>query len=296
MPENRQRDLLVFFTIGAGIGAGIIVNGQLVHGLVHLIKKAGKDGIIKACGITTASDSQIFFFRWKLIMKRSEINDIMQKADKFIHKRGFYLPPFAYWTPDDWAKKGPEVSEIVENNLGWDITDFGKGDFSHFGLFLFNLRNGNPRNWQTMTGKLFAEKIMIVENGQITPMHFHWSKMEDIINRGGGKLLIQLYNVTPNEDLDTKNDVHVSVDGIRRVVKAGELVKLEPGESISLEQRCYHKFWGEGRVLIGEVSQVNDDHSDNRFYEQVGRFPAIEEDAPPLYPLCNDYRRYYKVK
>ncbi len=60
VPENRQHDLLVYFTIGAGIGAGIIVNGQLVHGLVHLLKKAGKDGIIMACGITTASDSQIF--------------------------------------------------------------------------------------------------------------------------------------------------------------------------------------------------------------------------------------------
>jgi fructokinase len=61
VPENRQCDLLAYFTIGAGIGAGIIVNGQLVHGLVHLLKKTGKDGIIKACGITTASDSQMFF-------------------------------------------------------------------------------------------------------------------------------------------------------------------------------------------------------------------------------------------
>jgi fructokinase len=34
-PENRQRDPLVYFTIGTGIGAGIIVNGQIVHGLIH---------------------------------------------------------------------------------------------------------------------------------------------------------------------------------------------------------------------------------------------------------------------
>jgi hypothetical protein len=229
-------------------------------------------------------------------MKRSEINTIMQNADEFIRSRGFFLPPFAYWTPEEWSKKGKEVGEIVENNLGWDITDFGRNDFRHFGLFLFTIRNGNPRNWQTKTGKLYAEKIMIVEEDQVTPMHFHWSKMEDIINRGGGKLLIQLYNATPGEDLDGKNDVPVSLDGMRQVVKAGAVVRLGPGESITLEQRCYHQFWGEGRVLIGEVSLVNDDHLDNRFHEPIGRFPDIEEDVPPLHLLCNDYGRYYKGK
>ena len=68
----------------------------------------------------------------------------------------------------------------------------------HFGLVLFTIRNGNPRNWETRTGKLYAEKIMLVEDGQITPMHFHWKKMEDIINRGGGQLALQLYNATPD--------------------------------------------------------------------------------------------------
>ena len=227
-------------------------------------------------------------------MKRSEINEIIQRADAFIRSQGFYLPPFAYWTPEEWGGKGREVSEIVENRLGWDITDFGKRDFKHFGLFLFTIRNGNPRNWQTLTGKLYAEKIMIVEDGQITPMHFHWSKMEDIINRGGGKLVIQLYTATPDDGLDRLSDVLVSVDGTRRMVESGSSLKLEVGESISLVQRCYHKFWGEGRVLVGEVSLVNDDQRDNHFYEPVGRFPDIEEDVPPLYLLCSDYDRFYK--
>lgn len=226
-------------------------------------------------------------------MKRSEINAIIRTADDFIRSRGFYLPPFAYWTLEEWAVMGQEVSEIVENGLGWDITDFGKGDFLHFGLFLFTLRNGNPRNWQTLTGKLYAEKIMIVEDGQITPMHFHWSKMEDIINRGGGNLVIQLYNATPEDGLDRFGDVPVSVDSVRRTVKAGSILRLRAGESISLAQRCYHKFWGEGRVLVGEVSLVNDDQRDNHFFEAVGRFPDIEEDEPPLYLLCGDYDRYY---
>ena len=227
-------------------------------------------------------------------MKRSEINAILQDADAFIRSRGFYLPPFAYWSPQAWATKGEEVHEIVENHLGWDITDFGLGDFRRFGLFLFTVRNGKSSNIQTMTGKLYAEKLMVVEDGQITPMHFHWSKMEDIINRSGGKLIIQLYNATAQDGLDTSSDVHVSIDGIQRTVKAGGIIQLEPGESISLVQRLYHKFWGERRVLVGEVSLVNDDYRDNRFYEPVGRFPDIEEDVPPLYLLCNDYDQYYR--
>ena len=207
---------------------------------------------------------------------------------------GFRLPPFAYWTPQDWATKGEEVREIVENQLGWDITDYGLGDYKRMGLFLFTIRNGSPENLKTGKGKLYAEKILIVGENQITPMHFHWNKTEDIINRGGGDLMVQLYNATDDDHL-ADTDVIVSTDGTRRVVKAGGVVRLTPGESITLPTRCYHKFWGEGgRVLVGEVSVVNDDRADNRFYDSLGRFPEIEEDEEPLYLLVTDYPRYYK--
>ena len=107
-------------------------------------------------------------------------------------------------------------------------------------------------------------------------------------------MVIQLYNSTEDEDL-ADTDVTVSTDGVKRVVKAGGIVVLSPGESITLPTRLYHKFWGaESRVMVGEVSVVNDDTTDNRFYEPVGRFPEIEEDEPPLYLLCNDYARYYR--
>ena len=226
-------------------------------------------------------------------MKRSKVNAIMRDVDAFVQKQGFHLPPFAYWTPEDWRTKGEEVREIIENGLGWDITDFGCGDYENYGLFLFTLRNGHPSNWETGQVKLYAEKIMVVGVDQFTPMHFHWRKMEDIINRGGGKLMIQLYNATEDGDL-ADTDVTVSMDGVRRILKAGEIVALSPGESITLVPGCYHKFWGaESRVLIGEVSLVNDDHADNRFHEPTGRFPEIEEDEPPLYLLCTDYPRYY---
>jgi D-lyxose ketol-isomerase len=222
-------------------------------------------------------------------VKRSEINVIMRDADAFIRAQGFYLPPFAYWTLEDWATKGPEVNEIIENGLGWDITDFGQGRYGELGLFLFTVRNGSVENLQTMQGKLYAEKIMVVGVDQVTPMHFHWNKVEDIINRGGGKLMIQLYNSTPDEDLDD-TDVKVSTDGVKRTIKAGDIVALDRGESITLPTGCYHQFWGtEDRVLVGEVSMVNDDDEDNRFHAPVGRFPDIEEDEPPLYLLTKDY-------
>jgi D-lyxose ketol-isomerase len=227
-------------------------------------------------------------------MKRSQINAIIRDAKAFLQERRFHLPPFAYWSPEEWTRKGEEAREIVERRLGWDITDFGQGEYEKLGLLLFTIRNGAPENLKTGKGKLYAEKILIVGVDQVTPLHFHWVKMEDIINRGGGNLVIQLYNSTPDEGL-AESDVTVSIDGIRRTVKAGGTVVLRPGESITLPPYCYHKFWGEeSRVLVGEVSLVNDDNLDNRFYEPVGRFPEIEEDEPPLHLLVNDYDKYYR--
>ena len=227
-------------------------------------------------------------------MKRSEINTLIRDAEAFIGQHGFHLPPFAFWSPADWASKGAEVREIVDNQLGWDITDFGLGTYQQKGLLMFTVRNGHPDNLKRMQGKVYAEKIMIVGVDQFTPYHFHWNKMEDIINRGGGKLMIQLYSAT-SDDKFADADVTVSTDGVQRVMEAGGVVVLGPGESISLTPRLYHQFWGaDERVLVGEVSMVNDDYTDNRFYDPVGRFPAIEEDEPPLHLLVTDYSRYYQ--
>ena len=229
-------------------------------------------------------------------MRRSEINRIEKRAVRFFKKHRFHLPPFAFWRPADWKKKGTECREIVDNMLGWDLTDFGSGNFSKFGLLLFTIRNGNYKNKKYI--KPYAEKVIILDEGQTTPLHFHWNKMEDIINRGGGNLVIQLYNSTKGDKL-ASTPVTVSLDGVARKVRAGGIVKLRPGESITLPRRLYHKIWaekGKGTVLVGEVSCVNDDMTDNCFYEKVGRFPSIEEDALPLYPLCFEYRKYWNRK
>lgn len=228
-------------------------------------------------------------------MKRSQINAIMGDAIAFMNQHQFHLPPFAFWSPDEWRRKGPEVREIVERELGWDITDFGGGQYDKLGLFIFTIRNGNPADLPKGGGKLYAEKLLIVDVDQITPFHFHWRKTEDIINRGGGNLLLQLYNSTPDGGL-ADTDVMVSTDGVVRTLPAGGIVSLSPGESITLPTGLYHKFWGaEGRVLVGEVSLVNDDNTDNRFLDPIGRFPTIEEDEAPLHLLVKDYGRYYRA-
>ena len=222
-------------------------------------------------------------------MKRSEINSVMRKALKLFDEYKVALPPFVLWTPEEWKTKGEECREIVDNMLGWDITDFGGGDFSKMGLFLITTRNGN-RKMPEKYPKVYAEKLMIVEENQVTPMHFHWFKTEDIINRGGGNLMIKLYKADENEGLSDE-DIEIVMDGVKKTFPAGTVVRLTPGESITFTKGIYHRFWGEeghGTVMVGEVSMCNDDANDNRFYDEIGRFPAIEEDEAPLYYLCNE--------
>ena len=229
-------------------------------------------------------------------MKRSEINAIMKDGLAFLKRMNFLMPPFAHWSPSDWKRKGAECHDIIDQQLGWDITDFGSGDFNKVGLFLFTIRNGKFSDLKLKDGKVYAEKIMIVRENQLTPTHFHYQKMEDIINRGGGNLVIRLWNSTPSEKL-AQSTVTVAMDGVQVKVKAGGTITLKPGESVCLPQRLYHRFWGQagkGMVLVGEVSRVNDDHVDNRFFDPVGRFPQIEEDVAPLHLLYNDYAKYYR--
>lgn len=221
-------------------------------------------------------------------MKRSEINHAIKYMEELTKENGFNLPPFCNWTPEEWADKGHEYDEIRDNMLGWDITDYGMGDWEKVGFALITLRNGNQNNPKYK--KVYAEKLLMLKEGQHSPMHFHWTKSEDIINRGGGTLIIHVYN-DDNGELGT-TDVEVNADGRLYSVPAGTGVELKPGESITLWPHQYHDFDvkpGTGDVLIGEVSMCNDDNTDNRFYEEMGRFPEIEEDEPAYRLLCFEY-------
>ena len=224
------------------------------------------------------------------MMKRSEIDNLIEEAVSLFADAGFKLPPFAFWTVLEWQKRDAEADEIRDNGLGWDVTDYGQDDFYRTGLLLFTLRNGNYAR-QKQYPKGYAEKIMVVRENQKTPFHFHWNKREDIINRGGGNLVLELYLADDQNRLSDASFA-VNTDGVRRTVAPGGTVILRPGESICLEPYVYHTFYGEegkGTVIVGEVSDVNDDANDNCYLDKVGRFPSIVEDVPAKYYLCTEY-------
>jgi D-lyxose ketol-isomerase len=228
-------------------------------------------------------------------MNRSHVNHIVAEAQRFVDSFQFALPPFAQWSLADWQRHLPDADEIVAHRLGWDITDFGAGDFARFGLVLFTLRNGALANLQSGKGKLYCEKLLICQPDQMNPLHYHWTKVEDIINRGGGDFVLELFNGNADGSRDEQNAVRVKTDGLWRSIPAGGQVRLRAGESITLEPYCYHRFWAErAPVLVGEVSLVNDDLHDNCFFEPVGRFPQIEDDVAPERLLVCDYERYLR--
>lgn len=226
-------------------------------------------------------------------MKRSRINAIMAEAADLIARHGFALPPFALWTPDQFRARAPEARHIIDARCGWDITDYGAGDFDRMGLFLFTLRNGLLGDLTAGRGMCYAEKLLISRRDQLSPMHTHVLKAEDIINRGGATLAVQLYGSDDAGRFAPDRGGRVMCDGIARAFAPGEVLALRPGESVTLRPGDWHAFWGEGGdVLIGEVSTVNDDETDNIFQQPIGRFANVEEDEAPTHLLVSDYRRW----
>lgn len=226
-------------------------------------------------------------------MKRSRINDIMADADEMIRAHGFVLPPFAYWSSETFKARRVEAAAVIEARCGWDITDYGAGRYDEMGLFLFTLRNGRLADLQRGGGMCYAEKLLISRQDQLSPMHTHVIKAEDIINRGGATLVIELFGSDDHGRFAEDRGGTVWCDGLRRDFAPGEKLKLAPGESVTLMPGDWHAFWGEGGdVLIGEVSTVNDDETDNIFREPIGRFAEIEEDVDPTHLLVSDYRSW----
>ena len=226
-------------------------------------------------------------------MKRSEINRALRDMEKMIDRCSFKLPPFCYFTPEEWNEKGHEYDEVRDNMLGWDITDFGMGDFDKVGFSLITLRNGNVS--MDKYTKPYAEKLLFVLDGQRLPLHCHRKKTEDIINRGGGDMFMILYGSDANGGVDRESDVTLYCDGMPKTVKAGERFIVTRGNSVTLTPGIYHIFGaeaGRGDLIAWEVSSINDDNTDNYFAEEVSRFAGIEEDELPLRILCNEYEAF----
>lgn len=230
-------------------------------------------------------------------MKRSEINAAIAQAEQDFLKVGFRLPGFGSWNLDRWREEGAAVSELAATGHGWDVTDFAEGQFDKRGLLLFTVRNGRPNGGAG--NRPYAEKIMISRKDQLTPMHRHAAKVEDIINRGslasGARLAVKLFGSSANGALDKAKKVTAHLDGTERLVDPGTIIHLAPGESITLFPGDFHAFWGDGGdVVVGEVSSVNDDNNDNFFAEPLARFTSIVEDEPIYRPLVTDIAEHFK--
>ena len=180
-------------------------------------------------------------------MKRSEINELANAATQCWEAHGWTLPP----------------------NPRWDMTDFGLGDGTRYGLVLLNLAEEVE----------YCEKLMYARQGMTTPSHCHAQKKEDIICRWG-RLRIQLWPGKPDESAGKTSRVQINNE--MREFTAGDVVVLDAGERITMRQGLYHEFAPETpECIIGEVSTANDDEHDNYFADpKVDRASPIQEDEP----------------
>jgi len=183
-------------------------------------------------------------------MKRSEINRALKQAMRSFKAGGWALPP----------------------KPRWDVTDCGLGRFDQVGLVLLNLAE-QPE---------YCEKLMYSRHHQVTPMHTHRKKKEDIICRRG-ELAVELWKGHPEQT--RKGETFTLLrNGDNVEVRSGEPILLRPGERVTIVPGVYHAFWPESEeAIIGEVSTANDDAHDNFFVDpNIGRFPEIDEDEPPI--------------
>jgi hypothetical protein len=216
-------------------------------------------------------------------MKRSEIDRQIEKFIDFAKENNYEIPIYDY-------QNKKIIKELLERQIGFDITDFGSGDFNKIGLALFTVRNGNPREKKTIP---YCEKTMFSLPGQLTPRHYHKKKIEDIFLRAGSPLVIRIWQT--DQPRDKKIEFSVLFNGADyREVIAGQELFLNIGESVTLTPDLSHEFFSDPTgvgSLIGEVSTFNDDLGDNIFIDPVARFPKIQEDQPIKYYLVSDYKK-----
>lgn len=213
-------------------------------------------------------------------MRRSEINAIIEETACVFATRGIALPPFADWSREEWEHQGRAALPIVESRLGWDVAEWRDGRFRTDGLVLLTLRN-----MKRIGTSGYAEKLMLIRCDQRTPLHAHYAKTEDIINRGGGVLVVTL-GAFP----DGGSEIELCINGMKQILASGSEFMLGPGESVTLVPGVFHAFRAQGGDVIGgEVSTFNDDVGDNQFVGDSKRFPTIEEDEPPRWLLVSDY-------
>lgn len=94
-------------------------------------------------------------------MKRSEINASIAWAKDVLDRNNIRLPETAYWPPEKWRAHADAIGTIRRAMLGWDITDFGTGDFARVGAVLYTVRNGLLAD--PSVGVPYCEKFIVME-------------------------------------------------------------------------------------------------------------------------------------
>ena len=113
-------------------------------------------------------------------MQRSQIQAAIADAKQLLEKNQIKLPMFGYWQLTDWTARKADLDTIRQTKLGWDVTDFGSDTFTKIGAVLFTIRNGIQG--KSEVGCPYAEKLIILKDSQLLPLHFHYNKTEDIIH------------------------------------------------------------------------------------------------------------------
>jgi D-lyxose ketol-isomerase len=224
-------------------------------------------------------------------MNRSFVDARIDEMQALCDRFGVTLPAFARWDKADFLANPEPAAFIAARGLGWNVVEFRPDAFATDGLTLFTLRMGDWRDLETKRGRLYAEKAIMSLDGQRAPHHYHLVKTEDFVNRGGARFVVELVRVNGQGE-PTKNRFRVLKDVSVLDLGPGDRVRLEPGESLTLEPYVAHAFWAEGgTALAGEVSLANDDSADNYFLPPLGVPEPIIEDAPARRVTVRDYGR-----
>ena len=224
-------------------------------------------------------------------VKRSFIDARIDRMLELCGRHGVALPPFALWREADFRANSDAARLIAGRGIGWNVVEFKPGLFAREGLTLFTLRMGDWRQLGAGRGRLYAEKAIVAEDGQRAPHHYHVVKTEDIVNRGGARFVVELFKVDA-EGAPLKERFQALKDVTVVDLNPGDQVRLEPGESLTLEPFIAHAFWAEGGATVaGEVSLANDDATDNYFLPPLDPPSPIDEDAPARYVTVGDHAR-----
>ncbi len=96
-------------------------------------------------------------------------------------------------------------------------------------------------------GMVYAEKLLISRQDQLSPMHTHIIKSEDIINRGGATLIIELFGSDADGSCSSDKGGMVLCDGSGTPLWAGREAGSGSGRKCHAEPGRLACLLGRGR-------------------------------------------------